>query len=369
MVELIEGIINNRLAPKEPVSFSYGPGLINYIPFDKKYIHKFLMLKDQSLKQGTLKIDDYTVFPDEKNDKTMFFMAINSLVKLNLCFVVLSSEKDNEVKRVQDALITLRELPTETREDKENKINAILNKVDELYPAYVIVDANETDIEFRSFFLQKLEFLAQNLTIIALEEKKEEAVESNPFESSAPVGEDYDYSLGSTTTVSKPAKKTQAEAIITYPKEKSNFGKVLFLTLKENYMSFLSFIVPILGVLAFTLLSPLYAKTNKVILIPFILTIILCFSLYVLMTYKCAVFENNQQKISYMIINSVVCIIGYAAAFGLYFLFFNFDAEIKALGYKNTLGIVASIILFLIIATAPLYVPIIINWIRKLIKK
>ena len=84
MVELKEGIILSKKAPKEPISFSYEKGTINYIPYEEIYKFNFLKLKDQALDKGELFIDGIKIYPDENNESSLFVLAVNSLIKVTL---------------------------------------------------------------------------------------------------------------------------------------------------------------------------------------------------------------------------------------------------------------------------------------------
>ena len=57
MIELKDGLILGKSAPKEVVSFNYEKGEIHYIDYSSFYIYKFLKLKDQSLDKGEFFID------------------------------------------------------------------------------------------------------------------------------------------------------------------------------------------------------------------------------------------------------------------------------------------------------------------------
>ena len=87
MIELTNAVILNKAAPREGISFTYDKGELISIPFERRYIFDFLALKNQSMDSGIFKIDDTVVFPDEDSEKSIFFLAINSLVKVGLCFL------------------------------------------------------------------------------------------------------------------------------------------------------------------------------------------------------------------------------------------------------------------------------------------
>ena len=364
MIELLDAKITSKNAPKEKCSFSFEKGLVNYVDYSEKYKYDFLLLKDQSLDEGTFKIDEYQVYPQESNEDSLFFLAVNSLVKTGLCFVCKNNEKKEKVKTVQQELIKLRDLPAETDEDKLNKVTAIFSCIKSLNPSYVLIDLNqEFVINNKVFINNELDKLATDVLVVALNEKPIAEIVSNEEEENVV----YELNIGNAKERNVASEKKKHTSVIS--SNGNSFGKTFASMFKENYMVFLSFIAPALGVIAFSLLSPLYGQTNKVLLIPFIITIIICFVLYMIMTYKCAEFENKHQLIAYAILNLASLTIAFGLSILFYFLFLNFDAEIKALNSKNITGFTIAIIFTLVLMTACLYVPPIGKAILKLFKK
>ena len=367
MIELIDAVIMSKSAPKEPCSFSYEKGQINYIDYSETYKFNFLMLKNQSLDTGTFKIDEKVFFPQEENEYSLFFITVNSLAKFHLCFVDETKNKKEHVKTIQEALVKLRELPIETDEDKDNKVIAIFDCVQSLNPSYLLIDFNDSANEKEEFLKGQLQKLQNSTVVIALNKKPVEEVKEEPvvFQEEA-----LEISIGAGSEHAfKEKKEPKKKAMVFKQKGESSFGKVFAQMFKENYMVFLSFLAPALGVIAFSLLSPLYAQTNKVLLMPFIITIVICFVLYMIMTYKCAEFENRQQLIAYAIINAISILIAFGLSILFYVLFLNFDNDIKALNSKNVTGFVIAIILAIVLMTACLYVPPIVKSVLKLFKK
>ena len=359
MVELPEGIILSKGAPKEAISFSYEKGSLNVIPYNEKYKFAFLMLKNQSLDSGTFIVDGVTIFPNEEGEDSLFFLTVNSLIRIHLCFVVAPSEKKEKVKHVQSELMTLIEMPLETEEDKNNKIVAILNKVDELSPNYILVDFNDPSNSKYEFILNELNNHVFSLNIIALDKEgdgKNQNEQKEDFK-------EMDLLLGS--TAEEPIEEVKTKKAV----DNKSFWKTLSLMAKENVTAFLSFIVPSLGVISFSLLSPLYAQTNKVLLIPFIITIVLCFSLFMIMTYRCAEFKSRNEMFAYAILNAASVLTGYGLSIAIYFIFLNFDKEIAELKSANKTGIIISVVLTLLLLSAFFYVPLLVNTFKKLTKK
>ena len=361
MIELLDGIILAKNAPKEAVSFSLEKGTLNYIPYSEQYKFNFLMLKNQSLDKGVFKINDIQIYPDENSETSLFFLSVNSLIRIHLCFLCPNSEKKARVKEVQDQLILLRDLPVETDEDKTNKIIAIINRVDELSPAYALFDLNDSVNNYAGFVESELAKHAANINIIILE-KKTESVDSAIEVDRG----DISLSIGDEPVLGKETKPKKQKI---FKEPNGPFLKEFVHIFKEDKSAFAALIVPSISVLVFSMLSPLYAQTNKILLVPFIIAIIIGFVLYMIMVYRFAEFENRNQMISFTLCNLGSVLIGYGASLGIYFLFLNFDQDIKALQSKNAVGIIVSIILALLLVTSPIYVPFISRLIKKLFKK
>ena len=376
MIELKGGLILGKNAPKEEVSFNYEKGAVNYIEYSSFYIYKFLKLKDQALDKGEFFIDGVKIYPNEDNEKTLFFLTVNSLIKVDLCFVVNKKEKKEKVQNVQEQLLQLKNFPVNTENDKNLKIAAIFEKINELSPSYMLVDLNDESNGTSIELSEQLNRYKDNFTIIVLNQKPKMVKENEPTVESEEV-EMIDLEIGeSRPLLYEKEYKDEEENFVVYDGKTQSFGKALAETLKSNIMVFLAFIIPVVGVVAFSLLSPVYAKTeNKVLLVPFIITIVVCFFLYMLMTYKCANFgsyknkQENKKRLIFFFINFVLTAVGYGIGFLIYFLFKSFDTDIKGIT-NNTMGIVLSIGLVVILFTANLYVyPLIHPLINKIKRK
>ncbi len=377
MIELKDGLILGKGAPKQEISFQYEKGVINYIDYSSFCIYKFLKLKDQSLDKGEFFIDGVKIYPKDNDDKTLFFLAVNSLVKVDLCFVVDKNEKKEKVQFVQEQLLELKSFPLTTENDKNLKIAAIFEKIALISPSYILVNLNDevngTNLELAN----QLEKYKDNFPIVVLNQKPKVIKEEQPVVEDAEI-EMIDLEIGDERPMlyEREYSNNTDEPLVVYSKKENKFFKDLSETLKTNIMVFLAFIIPTIGVVAFSLLSPLYAKTNNnILLIPFIITIIVCFGLYMLMTYKCANFasykskSDNRKRIIFFIINIFITIAGYGLGFLIYFLFKKFDTDIKDLG-GNNIGIIISIVFSVILLTANLWVyPVIHTLINKIKRK
>lgn len=377
MIELKDGLILGKGAPKQEISFQYEKGVINYIDYSSFYIYKFLKLKDQSLDKGEFFIDGVKIYPNENEDKTLFFLAVNSLIKIDLCFVVDKNEKKEKVQFVQEQLLELKSFPLTTENDKNLKIATIFEKIALVSPSYVLVNLNDESNGGNIELSNQLEKYKDNFTIVVLNQKPKAVKEEKPVIEETEV-EMIDLEIGEERPIlyERDYSSGNDEPLVVYNKKQGGFFKDLGETLKTNIMVFLAFIIPTIGVVAFSLLSPLYAKTNNsILLVPFIITIFVCFGLYMLMTYKCANFGSykskaeNRKRILFFIINIVITAAGYGLGFLIYFLFKKFDTDINQMS-GNNIGIILSIVLSLILLTANLWVyPVIHTLVNKIKRK
>ena len=263
MIELKSAIILSKKAPKEEVSFSFDKGQINVIPFEELYKFEFVKLKDQSLDKGEFFIDETKIYPNEESEMTLFFLTVNSLIKFDLCFVVNKKDKKEKVKKVQDDLIALRDMPMTSDIEKNLKIAAIFDEIAKNSPSYVLVNTNEEVNQNNPELQRQLELHKDDFVIITLAKKPEEEKEATKED---PEIEMIDLSIGEATTqstVKEKKKKGPKESAFNFDKKENNFFKSLGKTIKNNLMVFLSFLIPMLGVVAFILLSPLYAQSDN----------------------------------------------------------------------------------------------------------
>lgn len=363
MIELKGGLILGKSSPKKEVSFIYEKGEINYIDYSSFYIYKFLKLKDIALDKGEFFVDNIKIYPAEDEEKTLFFLAVNSLIKVDLCFVVDKKDKKEKVQFVQEQLLELKNFPVNTENDKNLKIAAIFEKIAAISPSYLLIDLNDESNGTSIELMNQLNKYKDVLTIVVLSQKPKVVKEEKPIVEDEEI-EVIDLEIGEERPMlyESDYRDSKDENLVVYGPKKNGFFKALGETLKTNIMVFLAFIIPAIGVIAFSLLSPLYAKTsNAILLIPFIITIIVYFGLYMLMTYKCANFgsykskEENRKRIIFFIINFVTTAIGYGLGFLIYFLFKKFDVDIKGMS-GNNVGIILSIVMSVILVTANLYV-------------
>ena len=394
MIEIKEALIYGKKTSEKEISLVFDKGQINSLEPEDLYIFNFLSLKNQALEKGSFIIDGITIYPAENDDDSIAFLTINSLIKLNLCFVIKKQDKKQLLTKIQQELSALKDLPINTEEEKEAKIAAIFSIIEQNSPNYIQIDKNELVNRDNNYLDQQLEAISKKITTILLTyvppiEKVEEPVveetidqEENieTIDSEPEIVEEKTFTveIGKEPELASEEPKPKKQRKVKVKKEKStnkndnDFFKALGKTIKENIMVFLSFLIPAIGVVAFTLLSPLYAKTEqKVLLIPFIITIIICFILYVIMTYKCCENESEnkkQDKVIFFIVNSVVTLLGSALGVLIYILFVIFDKSLVDSGF-NQLGIILASVLFIVLITLNLYIYKVINLIKKMFKR
>ena len=181
MIELKDGLILGKSSPKKEVSFNYEKGEINYIDYSSFYIYKFLKLKDIALDKGEFFVDGVKIYPAEDEDKTLFFLSVNSLIKVDLCFVTDKSEKKEKVQFVQQQLLELKSFPVTTENDKNLKIAAIFEKIAAISPSYVLVDLNDETNGTSIELMNQLNQYKGVLTIIVLNQKPKVVKEEKPI--------------------------------------------------------------------------------------------------------------------------------------------------------------------------------------------
>lgn len=371
MIEIKEVKLTSNKNKKEAFSYSFDKGQINYLNYCDKFIFDLLTFKNQSIESGTILINETEVFPNQEDINTFFIIRINSLVKLFLCFVVTKEEKDEKLKNIQENLIKLRELPSVSDFEKNAKIAAIFDEIVTFLPSYILIDSNEQDEQFVPTLDQQINKLFFDIPVLVLNKKPTQITNDGK---QVEYDEIIDISIGAETTSKVVKVQKIDDEFILFEDDNEKLYKKVINVFKENAMVFFSFLIPLMGVVGFLLLTPPYLKTeNKFLAIPFIITIIICFVLYMLMTYKCTAFmldfkANKQKSAIFFFINSFVALIGGGLGVVIYVLFKNFDTSLKGLG-NNTLGIVLALIAFLIMLTANLYIRIVVDKIISLFKK
>ena len=380
MVSLIDGVILNKTEPQYDISFKYDRGQVVRISYEDHLKFDFLSLKLNKLDSGTFRVNNKTLFPEENQKHSLFCININSVVKVGLVFVPKNEDRANMVKEVQEQLFDLRDLPERDNKEKDEKIAAIFRTIRVLSPDYILVDLNEKANQNNIELNKQLTSISGHIITIVLE------VNPNPVdapvevitvqkEDKAPQNDLMALNIGDFPE-DKVEENEQAKDFLIYGDFKTKFYKVIWDTFKYNAMVFFSFLIPTIGVIAFLLLCPLYFQTNnKLLLIPFVITISICFVLYMLMTYKCTTFapgkadaNKGKKRITFSIINTIVTLIGIGLGIVIYVLFKNYDSELKALPFNKT-GVILAVVFSVILITACLYLSPILNAIFGLFRK
>ena len=101
MVELIDALILDNLAPKEGVNLSFDVGL-NEISYEKRYIFNFLLLRNQALDKGSFVVNGKTIVPLENPDNSLFLLAVNSQnISMSACFELTKDRKKEDIKNIK----------------------------------------------------------------------------------------------------------------------------------------------------------------------------------------------------------------------------------------------------------------------------
>lgn len=369
MVKLSNAIIQISPTETEQLSFSFNRGQINSIEYGNKKVFDFLMLKNKEIEEGEFVVDNQKFFSEEENNNDLLYLTINSIIKVGLAFIVQKDNKYNAIQNIQEQLLDLRELPSDTEEEKRAKIAAIFRKIIKLSPCYMLVDYNEKCNQECNDLPEILNSYSKKYIVITLEVKPY-SIDLGEVKAQLP-GLD----VGNQVTETENDEAAEKDFLI-FGDCKGNIFKNMWVTFKSNAMIFFSFLIPTIGVIAFTLLSPLYAKTsNSILILPFIITIVICFSLYMLMIYKCTIFVVNkneifkkEKRIVFYTINSIITLLGAGLGVVIYVLFKNFDSDLKVMT-NNTLGFVFGIIIGLIMLTSCIYVTPIYTAIKSLFKR
>ena len=370
MIEVSNAVIQGIKQSEEEISFIFDKGQINYLPQEESYKFQLLKLKNQSLEKGSFVIDGTKIFPSENDDFSILYLTINSLVIIGLCFIIKKKNRKQFINEIQKSFSELKELPSESEEEKESKIAAIFSKIQTISPKYIVVDQKEATNRNNVYLQTQLGLIANDIVTVVLTYKEE--VKEIPVVIQEEQEEiSLDITIGEEEKVEpEQTKKTQEK---TTNNKEITFGKTFIKTLKDNLMVFLSFLIPTIGVIAFTLLSPLYANTEqKILLLPFIITIVICFSLYLVMTIKCYDFNEGkptrEEKAIFFIINFITTVVGTGLGFSIYILFVLFDKTLNG-SSNNVIGIIFASVLFILLVTLNLYVGPLFNKIKKLLKK
>jgi hypothetical protein len=174
MVELRNAIIGSNKKNASPVDISFAEGLINYLPYSQKNVFDFLISKEKYLEEGSFVIDGISFIPyDEKSDKTLIFLSINSQnIALTTCFVSDKKEKKETFERIQSRLVALKELPLVTSQEKLHKIALILEALYLEKVSFVLIDENnETVASNLDLINQLLPKFASKTPVIYLEKQ------------------------------------------------------------------------------------------------------------------------------------------------------------------------------------------------------
>lgn len=143
MIKLENVTLLTTKGDSEPINF-VAENKVNYLDANEKNLFKVLSIKQQYIKDGTMSIDDFSLFPLKDQRKYAFVLAINSaVINLNAVFVFELSFKDKSRTILKHDLASLREMSLEDPENKIKKIDAIFEMLAKHEVAYVLIDGSD----------------------------------------------------------------------------------------------------------------------------------------------------------------------------------------------------------------------------------
>lgn len=147
---------------------------IMYFPYADKKIFNFLNLKNQYLTSGTFSIDDLHIIDDNEKTSRLLAFKVNSRVLSTLCVFLLDDEfKQNGFNNFKKSLLALKDMPLNTKDEIENKIESIFSKIVKAKPLYITIDFNDDSNEGnKDFIISKVESLTDYIDYIFLLEKQ-----------------------------------------------------------------------------------------------------------------------------------------------------------------------------------------------------
>lgn len=395
MVELRNAIIGSNKKNTSPVDISFAEGMINYLPYSQKNVFDFLISKEKYLEEGNFVIDGISFIPyDEKSDKTLIFLSINSQnISLTTCFVSDKKEKKETFEKIQNRLVALKELPLVTSEEKLHKISLIFEALYLEKVSFVLIDENNDTVASNLDLIKQLlpEF-ASKTPVIYLE-KEISVIEDVIEEEVEELDDFFELSIGgSTSTEEKKSKKVKAKKTNNKsPVANGKDGYLLFgyklkspetpLTRLLNYLYrnlivlfFLT--VSIAGFMLTLLLSAQYFNIkNSMLGIMFIALGVVFIGLYIYNIYSCFDFIKfndgavYKRKFKYLTIsNTLIILIGAGLALLLYNIFVSTTEDFVPEVY-NLPQLIVVIVVLAIVILLPLFIKQVYKLFRFLGKK
>lgn len=136
--------------------------------------------EDYEVLRPIISFDDKTVDP-EKKDFRLLEINIESKGVVNVtavfCFPYAERIADNS-KKIQDALLALKPLPTNTEDEKKAKLNALLKTLKDLQVLYVICDLNNKENEKNKVFIVSSSLLVESYPFLVVTKVADEIKEN-----------------------------------------------------------------------------------------------------------------------------------------------------------------------------------------------
>lgn len=159
------------------VEYDFG---IHKFDYEGKNIFNFLTLKNQYLSHGSFLIDDLIIIGEEAKTSKLLAFKINSQVINLICVFHLTDEfKSHLFQSFKNALLSLKDLPLNSIEDKQNKIKSIFEQVNNFKPLYITIDFNDqTNFVYYNQINALIDFLTIRYVFI-LNKKIESDIKEN----------------------------------------------------------------------------------------------------------------------------------------------------------------------------------------------
>lgn len=366
----------------KPLDLIFNNGL-NFLDYDNKYIFDLLSLKNQIIKSGSFIVDDFHVFPLMDPRKYAFVLNINSkVININAVFILPLSLKDKTRTELKKSLITLKDLPLNDENEKQDKINKILDILKKHNASYVLLDLND-DINQQNAVLIKtvIESNFKDFNIFILNQKVIQLINED-INLNDVTNENGVYEIEVTQEIKKveieKKLKQESNTIPDYGKEFINFDKPLdeikietkkdklnYLILfskqlfKFNYLYYL-FIALFSIFLGICSLSSLYLIRTDNVIISIVLIILnivfLIMNGYILASTTAGMktyLDDIIKKIIYTSFFILFSIIGFAIGYGITYLM-----STKNIFVDFEKFILNDYILFIIVGCVTLILPI-----------
>lgn len=145
MISLVNFVptIDEGEPKQEPLNFSFAEGP-HYLPAIQKNLFDIFSFSFAGIDCGSFFIDDLEITNDVSTlgRVIVYRIAVDGFATLSAVFILPNGFKDAFAKRkeISDSIASLRNLPSETLVDKENKFSALYDVLEKEHASYVLLD-------------------------------------------------------------------------------------------------------------------------------------------------------------------------------------------------------------------------------------